>query len=85
LASRNNASGLPVERQVRHAIEPHVPTAPATHREDALGVLLDAEQLASGPIKHHTISRQLVLSWLRNHRGPRSVPLDELARRLHLV
>ena len=85
LGPRVDASGLPVERQVRHAIETARAYSARNRRDDALGVLLDAEQLAPEQIKHHTISRQLVLSWLRNHRGPRSVPLDELARRLHLV
>ena len=75
----------PVERQVRHASETASAYSARNRRDDALGVLLNAEQLAPEQIKHHAISRQLVLSWLRNHRGPRSVPLDELARRLHLV
>lgn len=85
LGPRIDTSGLPVERQVRHAIETARAYSARNRRDDALGVLLDAEQLAPEQIKHHAISRQLVLSWLRHHRGPRSVPLDELARRLHLV
>jgi hypothetical protein len=48
-------------------------------------VILDAEQLAPEQIHHHAISRQLVLSWLRNTRGPRSLPLEQLAGRLHLT
>lgn len=76
LGPRVDASGLPVERQVRHAIETARAYSARNRRDDALGVLLDAEQLAPEQIKHHAISRQLVLSWLRNHCGPRSVPLD---------
>lgn len=85
LAPRIDASDLPIERRVRHAIETARAYAARYRRDDALAVLLDAEQLAPEQIKHHAISRQLVLSWLRSHRGPRSVPLDQLARRLHLV
>jgi len=77
LGPRVDASGLPVERQVRHAIETARAYSARNRRDDALGVLLDAEQVTPEQIKHHAISRQLVLSWLRNHRGPRSVPLAE--------
>jgi transcriptional regulator with XRE-family HTH domain len=80
-----DTSGLPVERQVRHAIETARAYSARNRRDDALAVLLDAEQLAPEQIKHHTISRQLVLSWLRNQRSPRNTRLDQLARRLHLV
>lgn len=85
LGPRVDASGLPIERQVRHAIETARAYTARNRRDDALQALLDAERLAPEQIKHHAISRQLVLSWLRNHRGPRSIPLDQLARRLHLV
>lgn len=85
IGPRVDASALPVERQVRHAIETARAYSARNRRDDALAVLLDAEQLAPEQIKHHAISRQLVLSWLRNHRGPRNTQLDQLARRLHLV
>jgi len=85
LGPRVDTSMLPIERRVRHAIETARAYSARNRRDDALNVLLDAEQLAPEQIKHHAISRQLVLSWLRNHRGPRSAPLDALARRLHLV
>jgi transcriptional regulator with XRE-family HTH domain len=85
LGPRVDASGLPVERQVRHAIETARAYSARNRRDDALAVLLNAEQLAPEQIKHHAISRQLVLSWIRNHRGPRNTQLDQLARRLHLV
>lgn len=85
LGPRIDTSDLPVERQVRHAIETARAYSARNRRDDALAVLLDAEQLAPEQIKHHAISRQLVLSWLRNQRGPRNMQLDQLARRLHLV
>lgn len=85
LGPRVDASCLPIERQVRHAIETARAYSARNRRDDALAVLLDAEQLAPEQVKHHAISRQLVLTWLRNQRGPGNVQLDQLARRLHLV
>jgi transcriptional regulator with XRE-family HTH domain len=85
LAPRIDASALPTERRVRHAIETARAYTARNRRDDALGVILEAEQLAPEQIRHHAISRQLVLSWLRNTRGPRSVALEQLAGRLHLA
>jgi transcriptional regulator with XRE-family HTH domain len=85
LAPRIDATGLPTERRVRHAIETARAYTARNRRDDALGVLLDAEQLAPEQIRHHAISRQLVLSWLRNNRGARSVALEQLAGRLRLA
>ncbi|GAA3251391.1 helix-turn-helix transcriptional regulator [Pseudonocardia petroleophila] len=85
LAPRIDTSRLPAERRVRHAIETARAYTARNRRDDALGVLLDAEQLAPEQIRHHAISRQLVLSWLRNNRGARSVALEQLAGRLRLA
>lgn len=85
LAPRIDATAMPTERRVRHAIETARAYTARNRRDDALTVLLDAEQLAPEQIRHHSISRQLVLSWLRNARGPRSVALEQLASRLHLA
>lgn len=85
LAPRIDASALPLERQVRHAIETARAYTARSRRDDALGVLLRAEHLAPEQVRHHAISRQLVLSWLRNNRGARSVALEQLAGRLHLA
>jgi len=85
LAPRIDASAMPTERRVRHAIETARAYTARNRRDDALGVLLDAEQLAPEQIRHHAISRQLVLSWLRNNRGARSVALEQLAGRLRLA
>ena len=85
LAPRIDASALPTERRVRHAIETARAYTARNRRDDALRVVLEAEQLAPEQIRHHAISRQLVLSWLRNTRGPRSVALEQLAGRLHLA
>lgn len=85
LAPTIDASDLPAERQARHAIETARAYTARNRRNDALAVLLDAERMAPEQIRHHAISRQLVLSWLRNSRGPRSVALEQLAGRLHLA
>ena len=85
LAPRIDASALPTERRARHAIETARAYTARNRRDDALRVILDAEQLAPEQIRHHAISRQLVLSWIRNNPGPRSVPLEQLAGRLHLA
>jgi transcriptional regulator with XRE-family HTH domain len=85
LAPRIDTSALPTERRVRHAIETARAYTARNRRDDALTVLLDAEQLAPEQIRHHGISRQLVVSWLRTSRGPRSVALEQLAGRMHLA
>jgi hypothetical protein len=85
LAPRIDASGMPIERRVRHAIETARAYTARNRRDDAINVLLEAERLAPEQIKHHAISRQLVLGWLRTARGPRSVALEQLAGRLHLA
>lgn len=85
LAPNIDASGLPAERQARHAIETARAYTARNRRDDALAVLLGAERVAPEQVRHHAISRQLVLGWLRNSRGPRSVALEQLAGRLHLA
>lgn len=85
LGPRVDPSGLPIERQVRHAIETARAYSARNHRDEALATLIEAEQLAPEQVRHHAISRQLVLSWIRNHRGPRDTPLDQLARRMYLI
>lgn len=85
LAPRIDASNMPTERRVRHAIETARAYTARNRRDDALAIILEAEQLAPEQIRHHAMSRQLILSWLRNTRGARSVALEQLAGRLHLV
>lgn len=84
-AVRVDASPLPVERQVRHAIETARAFSAANRHDEALGMVLDAEQLAPEQVKHHVMSRNLVLGWVRAQRGPSNIALDQLARRLHLM
>jgi hypothetical protein len=85
LGSRVHTSPLPVERQVRHALEIARAFSASNRRDEALGIVLDAERLAPEQVKHHAMSRNLVLGWVRARRGSMNVQLDGLARRLHLV
>lgn len=80
-----DTSALPVERQVRHALDVARAYNARNNRDDALGVLLNAEQRAPEQTRHHFISRQLVLTWMRTRRRRPSLELAGLAARLHLT
>lgn len=51
--------------------------------DEALDAILAVERIAPEQIRHHYLSRQLVLSWIRRQRGKPSRPLADLGRRLH--
>jgi hypothetical protein len=85
LAPRLDTSGLPIERQVRHALENARALSARNRTDDALSILLDAEQLAPEQVRHHSISRQLVQTWMRRGRGRPSYHLASLARRVHVA
>ena len=85
LAPRIDTSVLPVERQVRHALELARAYNAWNRPDEALGVLLDAEQLAPEQVRYHYLSRELVVSWVRQERGRPSYTLTELARRLQVL
>jgi transcriptional regulator with XRE-family HTH domain len=82
LVDRIDASRLPAERRVRHAIESARAWAAAHKRDDALAALLAAEQFAPQQVRSHAISRQLVRSWLRDGRRHRHGELELLGARL---
>lgn len=85
LGPRVDVSALPVERRIRHRIEVARAYSAWNRRDEALTILLDAEQDAPEQIRHHFISRQLVVSWVRQQRGKPSHQLAGLAKRLHVV
>ena len=85
LGPRVDVSALPVERRIRHRIEVARAYSAWNRREEALTILLTAEHEAPEQIRHHFISRQLVMRWIRQQRGKPSYHLAELARRLHVV
>lgn len=85
LGPQVDASALPVERQVRHALEVARALSSWNRRDEALTVLLDAERLAPEQVRYHFLSRQLVLGWVRTQKGKPPLALANLARRLHVA
>jgi hypothetical protein len=85
LSSRIDASAMPVERRIRHALDiAHAHTA-RRRTDQATEILLRAERVAPEQVRYHAMSRQLVVQWLRQCRGTPSRDLGDLARRMRLV
>lgn len=80
-----DTSRMPIERQVRHAMETARALSAWNRADQALTVLLDAEQTAPEQVRHHCISRQLVQTWIRRGRGKPGHQLAALAQRVHVV
>ncbi len=80
-----NTSSLPTERRVRHLLDVARAYNLSGRRDAALTTVLNAEQLAPEQVRHHYLSRQLVLTWVRNTQGSPPLELDRLARRMHVV
>jgi transcriptional regulator with XRE-family HTH domain len=76
---------MPMERRVRHALEVARAYSKRNRLNDAQSTLLDAEQMAPEQVRYHFLSRQLVLSWIRQQRGKPSATLVGLARRLNVL
>ncbi|MGQ0631951.1 MAG: helix-turn-helix domain-containing protein [Sporichthyaceae bacterium] len=85
LGPRVDASALPVERRIRHSIEVARAYSAWNRRDDALRLLLDAERVAPEQVRHHYLSRQLVLGWIKRERGTPSAQLVGLAQRLKVA
>ncbi|WP_346132291.1 helix-turn-helix transcriptional regulator [Lentzea roselyniae] len=79
-----DTSGLPLERQVRHALDLARAYNLRNRSDDALAILLDAEQIAPEQVRHHYLSRQLVLSWMRTQRTSPTSLLAGLVDRMKL-
>jgi len=80
-----DTSALPAERRVRHLLDVARAYSSTGRQDAALFTVLNAEQLAPEQVRHHYLSRQLVLTWIRNTQGKPSRELDRLARRMHVV
>jgi transcriptional regulator with XRE-family HTH domain len=80
-----DTSGLPTERRVRHALDVARAYSARNRRDEGLAVVLDAERMAPEQVRHHYISRQLVLTWMRQQRRTPSLELAGLAARLRLT
>ncbi|MFE7286698.1 helix-turn-helix domain-containing protein [Streptomyces noursei] len=85
LGSRIDTTALPVERRVRHSLEVARALSSWNRTDEALAVLLEAEQAAPEQVRHHYLSRELVIGWIRGTRGQPSHPVADLARRLGVV
>lgn len=85
LGPQIDTSSLPTERRTRHNIE--VARALSAHNriDDALAMILEAESWAPEQVRSHYMARELVLTWVRNHRGRPSQAMAGLADRLHVV
>ncbi|GAA3410128.1 hypothetical protein [Streptosporangium vulgare] len=80
-----DTSALPIERRARHGITVAQAFSQWNRTDEALDTLLQAEHLAPEQIRHHYLSRQLVLSWIRRRKGKPSHRLTDLARRLRVT
>ncbi|SCK52235.1 Predicted transcriptional regulators [Streptomyces sp. ScaeMP-e48] len=85
LGARIDTSGMPAERRVRHSLEVARALSAWNRTDEALVVLLEAEQAAPEQVRHHYMSRELVIGWIRGTRGRPSHPVADLARRLRIV
>ncbi|WP_422739897.1 helix-turn-helix domain-containing protein [Micromonospora sp. WMMD729] len=85
LGPRVNTAGLPIERRVRHALEVARAYSSWNRVDEAQAVILDAEQIAPEQVRHHFLSRQLALTWIRRQRGKPSAELVGLAQRLKVL
>lgn len=66
-----DTSTMPVERQVRHAIETARALARWNRIDDALTALLDAEVIGPDQVRYHQLSRDLIRDILTRPRPPR--------------
>jgi transcriptional regulator with XRE-family HTH domain len=85
LGPQINTRGLPIERRTRHNLEVARALSAHNRMDDALSMILEAEQWAPEQVRSHYLARELVLMWVRNQRGRPSRTLAELADRLHVV
>lgn len=85
LGPQVDPSPLPVERQVRHRLEVARAHSAQNDRDAAIGLVLDAEQLAPEQVRHHSMSRDLVLTWMRRSKGALPGDLAGLAGRLNVA
>ncbi|GAA2215643.1 helix-turn-helix transcriptional regulator [Nonomuraea monospora] len=82
---RLDTSGLPIERRARHGLAVAHAYSLRNRTDDALTALLEAEAIAPEQVRHHYLSRQLTMSWIRRQKGKPGFQLASLARRLNIV
>lgn len=85
LGQRVDTRRLPVERRVRHGLEVARALSSWNRTDEALVALLDAERIGPEQVRHHYLSRELVVGWIRGTRGRPSRLVADLAGRLGVV
>jgi tetratricopeptide (TPR) repeat protein len=83
--SRLDTSSLPIERRVRHKLDLARAHLECGHREEAVDLLLDADELAPEQVGSHYIARSLVTAWIKMGREGASRSVADLAQRLQIV
>ncbi|WP_046497779.1 hypothetical protein [Streptomyces odonnellii] len=74
-----------MESLVRHSLELARAYSAQNRTDEALALVLDAEELAPEQIRYHFISRHLVTVWVRQQRGKPSHLLAGVAQRLRVI
>ncbi|MFD3521231.1 helix-turn-helix domain-containing protein [Streptomyces sp. NPDC058653] len=82
---RVDTSTLPLERRVRHTLELARAYSAQNRTDEALALVLDAEELAPEQVRYHFIPRHLVTVWVRQQRGKPSHLLAGVAQRLRVI
>ncbi|WP_051816747.1 hypothetical protein [Kitasatospora sp. NRRL B-11411] len=82
---RVDSSTLPLKRRVRHTLEVARAYSAQNRTDEALALILDAEELAPEQARYHFIPRHLVITWVRQQRGKPSHQLAGVAQRLRIV
>src|SRR5262249_48782137 len=82
---RVDTSALPLERRVRHTLELARAYSAQNRTDEALALVLDAEDLAPEQVRYPFTSRHLVTAWVRQHRGKPSHLLAGVAQRLRVI
>lgn len=85
LGRRVDPAPLPVERQVRHRLEIARLHSARNERDASLRMILDAERVAPEQVRHHALSRDLVLTLMRRTKGTPGDDLTGLATRLNVA
>ncbi len=76
---------VPVERRVRHLLDVARAYSVIGRRDDALHTVLDAERMAPEQVRHHHLTRKIVLNLVQRSVGKPSVELGKLAQRVNVL
>jgi hypothetical protein len=74
---------VPAERRVRHLLDVARAYSVTGRPDDALHTVLDAERMAPEQVRHHHLSRKVVVNLVRRSVGKPSVELEKLAVRVN--